>query len=144
MLETSHRLSMLESVGNRCVRRGGADPPPPPQTRICRCRYFPDSSLHFFYRLITGYLTGGKNAQIWLRGGPCVSPRPLLTTSTRLSFMVLFTEIKHRRVGTRLLCVVLSAGPRCVPDSLVSGCREDFQCPEFRCGILFFLLSAGE
>lgn len=31
-------------------------------TRIYRCRYFRGSSLHFFYRLITGYLTGAKNA----------------------------------------------------------------------------------
>lgn len=58
---------------NRACRRGGARNIPPPGmqigvlTRIDRCRYFLDSSLHFFYGFITGYWR--EKRTVWLRGG---------------------------------------------------------------------------
>lgn len=116
-------------------------------TRIYRCRYFRGSSLHFFYRLITGYLTGAKNALCGFLLH-IVGRILFLLFEPRLFSPCYYLKLKQKYRCRRNISSLYPATTRTAfyPSDLRAlwtlWLTADFQCPEFHC--VFFVQRAGE
>lgn len=122
---------------NRCCRRGGAQPGMQMWvlTRINCCRYFLDSSLHFFYGFITRYWR--EKRTVWLRGGPWYA---FLRKPTGFFFIKITNRCLSRRNSTSFVsrsrsCSFYPPVIFCAPRTFALRLPGDIQCPEFHCWI---------